>query len=92
MPENEINAHPFNTQYLEIFGQWPWKNPQGENQSERFIISSKKISDSRLQSKYNLSQPMQITQQAASFSVHKLPRFLSFLLEKCARNLSKYHP
>ena len=35
MAENERNAHSFNTQYSEIFGQWPWKNPQGENQSER---------------------------------------------------------
>ena len=28
-----------------IFGQWPWKNPHGENQSEReteFIISFRK--------------------------------------------------
>ena len=23
---------------LEIFGQWPWKNPHGENQSERDFI------------------------------------------------------
>ena len=35
MAENEINAHSFNTQYSEFFGQWPWKKPQGENQSER---------------------------------------------------------
>ena len=33
----------------EIFGQWPWKNPQGENQSEReresLLLASGKKSD-----------------------------------------------
>ena len=64
MAENEINAHSFNTQYSESFSQWPWKNPQGKNQSERerFINSSRKIPDSHFQSKYNLSQPMKMTQ------------------------------
>ena len=79
MSENGINANSFHTQYSEIFGQWPWKNPQGENQSERdFIISSRKNSDSLLQSKYNLSQPTQITLQAASFS-------MPFILKKMCR-------
>ena len=76
MAENEINgnAHSFNTHYSEIFGQWPWKNPQGENQSkkESFIIMLQEKSDIRLKSKSTYLNPtgcLVFRANAASISV-----------------------
>ena len=50
---------PLNTQYSRIFGQWPWKNPQGENQSERefLLLCFRKKSDIHLQSKSTYLNP-----------------------------------
>ena len=62
-------------QYSEIFGQWPWKNPQGENQSEResFIILQEKKSDSPFAVKnttyLNLAGCLVFRANAASISV-----------------------
>ena len=75
MAENGINANSFHTQYSEIFGQWPWKNPQGENQSERVYYFFK--IDIHLQSKSNLSQPADcliFCAYAASISVQSFSR------------------
>ena len=66
---------------------WPIaleKPTRGKPVSEReiFIISSRKILESHLRSKYSLSQPKKMTQQDASISMQMLSRFLCLSFSK----------
>ena len=81
----------------EIFGQIkPWKDPHGENQSERekdFIMLQDKKSDINLQSKIQLIST-QKNNPAVCLGFRAIAASISvqILLEKCARNISKYRP
>ena len=59
-------------------------------QEKFYWASGEKKLDINLQSKYNLSRPTQITQQAALISVHEPSRFLCYFLLKNCRNNSLY--
>ena len=79
-----------------IFGQnQALENPpRGKPVREResFYYASKKKLDIHLQSKSNLSQPKKITQQSLGFHTIAASISVQILLEKRAKNISKYLP
>ena len=79
----------------ENFGQWPWKNPHGENQSKREILlflQDKKSDIHFYSKKSNLSQPRNLTSRLSWFPCFCCLDFCANLLGKCAKNIRKNLP
>ena len=93
--ESKYSALHSNTQYSEFSAKWPWKNPLGENQSERervYYFFRIKIRHQIYSKKSNLCQPRNLTNRLSQFPCFCCLDFYANSLEKRARNINKIHP